>query len=425
MNVQLLIGSTLETLSLLLVGYGLINLSTRKHFISFLTISILVGVLLLPLKESFSAPIYLLVCIGILILFSTIILRMSVVISFLGLLLGALCLLVSELISLSILSVFIDVKAYLDSHRLAVAIPHFIVMICIYILIRKHNIYIFDATKKTESNEFSTYINLSAALLMLQFFALYLFFHKTTDNPFNTFLSLFSVGVVISILWLIKTILAMISDKYEAELDKNLQQEVITHFQEVKSQRHDFIFHLNAIYGLLYAKDYIECEAYVKSVVKDVNTMNESLPVFHPAVSALLISLKESAAIKGINVKLDIRNDLSSVPLKVYEINRILGNLIRNAIDEVETAVKIKQVQVIIYSTSEDIVIEVQNHIRTGTESTIERMFEDGHTTKKAPNHQGIGLTVVTQIAEKYGGFVFPELAEDTLSMKVNIPKGI
>lgn len=425
MNVQLVIGSSIETICILLVGYGLINLSTKNLFFSIVPISIISGVFLLPLKESFAAPIYLLICIGVLSLYTILILKVTFKYAVVGLLLGSLSLLISELLSLGILSLFTDVKVLIERNRLFTALPHFLIMFLVSIFIKRRKVYILDATRISSSNEFSNYINLSAFLLLLQFLTLYFFFYKNPNFSFNGFLSIFSVFIVLSILWLIKTLLSMISDKYENELDENLQQEIITHFQEVKSQRHDFIFHLNAINGLLYRNEYDECEKYVREVVDDVNAMNETLPVYHPAISALILSLKESAALKGITMNLNIRNDLSDLQMKVYEVNRVLGNLIRNAIEEVENSLSEKYITVAIYSDTTDIIFDVSNPLINNTEESILSMFDDGFTTKNKARNHGIGLTVVTQIVEKYGGFIFPELNDDVLSLKVNIPKVI
>lgn len=149
---------------------------------------------------------------------------------------------------------------------------------------------------------------------------------------------IFSFTIVIFILFLyFITILSFYAkEKIEILIDKKYQEELLSFMQVIRSQRHDFNFHLQAISGMLESKSYSECNNYVKTMVKDVSVMNEVLPLYHLAVSALLYTFREIATQKDIQLEILIYYDLFHMQCTVYEINKVIGNLVQNAIDEVE-----------------------------------------------------------------------------------------
>ena len=104
----------------------------------------------------------------------------------------------------------------------------------------------------------------------------------------------------------------------------------------IRSQRHDYNFHVQTLHGLLLRKDYDACEKYLEELLADSVRMNRILPLADAAVSALLLSFQSRAAAQGIGLQIDIENDLSQIATNVYETNKIIGNLLQNAIDETE-----------------------------------------------------------------------------------------
>lgn len=203
-------------------------------------------------------------------------------------------------------------------------------------------------------------------------------------------------------------------------MHKKNQEEVLNFLQVIRAQRHDFNFHLQAIFGMLENKRYSECADYVKTMVDEVSDMNEVLPLHHPAVSALLSTFREIATHKGIKFEIFIYFNLVSIPCTVSEINKLIGNLIQNAIDEVEQySAKDRWIQVMILKRSGNSVIKVTN--RSIKEmSSYKHIFNPGYSTK--PLHEGIGLTTVQRLVEKYNGSVYPEFEDDMVHFIAQIP---
>lgn len=105
----------------------------------------------------------------------------------------------------------------------------------------------------------------------------------------------------------------------------------------IRTQRHDFNLHLHAISGLIASGDYEECRAYIKKLVQEANDINELMPVYDSVIGSMLAEMRETARRRGTDIHYDIKYDMKDVLCNAYECNKIIGNLIRNAIDAVET----------------------------------------------------------------------------------------
>ena len=120
-------------------------------------------------------------------------------------------------------------------------------------------------------------------------------------------------------------------------VDQNYRNEMQSFMSVIRSQRHDYNFHVQALAGLINEGNLEECRRYVNNLVKDSAQMNTILPVKDPAIGALIFSFCTMAMEYGIELHLDIQNDMSGVVTSVYETNKVIGNLLQNAIDEVRT----------------------------------------------------------------------------------------
>ncbi len=208
--------------------------------------------------------------------------------------------------------------------------------------------------------------------------------------------------------------------RIEALVDKRYQAELLNLMQVVRSQRHDFNFHMQAISGMVENRQYEECGAYVRQMVATAAAVNDALPLQDPAVSAMLNSFQEAARQKGIRLELTICENLSHLPCTVYEINTIIGNLLQNAIDEVgQKDAAAKWAKLLILKRGGYHIIQVTNPCERGPE-TFQDVFQPGYSTKMS--HEGIGLATVEKLVNRCGGTVYPELESGCVSFIVQIP---
>ena len=206
--------------------------------------------------------------------------------------------------------------------------------------------------------------------------------------------------------------------RVEALLDKQYQTELLNLMQIIRSQRHDFNFHLQTIFGMIETRRYDECAAYVREMVSATGAMNGILPLRDPAISAMLNSFQAAAAQKGIALRLDISSDLAYLPCTVYEINTVIGNLLQNAIDET-AGHRDKWIQAAILKRGGSYVIKVTNPCGRVAED-FKDAFRPGFSTKQS--HEGIGLATVRRIVDRCGGSVYPEFKPGCVSFVVHMP---
>lgn len=212
---------------------------------------------------------------------------------------------------------------------------------------------------------------------------------------------------------------SILSDVTEQE--KQHQAELQSFIKMIRAQRHDFNLHLHAVYGLLESEKYSECKEYVSKMVQDSAYINEIMPIFDTSISAMMQAYRSEAESMGISMKFDITNNLKGVALEPYEINRIIGNLLQNAIEAVgESKERDYGIVVRIYESNGGSVIDVANKF-FGDISELAHVFEYSYSGKKG--HDGVGLSTVQRIAESYKGMAYVEMDEDIVHFIVRLPK--
>ena len=191
----------------------------------------------------------------------------------------------------------------------------------------------------------------------------------------------------------------------------------------IRSQRHDYNFHVQTIAGLIREGKIQECGEYVRALEEDVSRMNAVLPIQDPAISAMIHNFQLLAAREDIELHIDIRNDLSQIATGVYETNKILSNLLQNAIDETAShRDKSFGIELTVLKRGEYCVLRVSNALedRRPTAEELGRIYRQGYTTKQG--HEGVGLSSVRLLASRWGGTVFTQLEGNIIHFIAKIP---
>lgn len=200
------------------------------------------------------------------------------------------------------------------------------------------------------------------------------------------------------------------------------QTESRDYMNTIRAQRHDFNLHLHAISGLVNTGEYEDCRAYVQRLVADAAAVNDIMPVSDAVVGSMLYNMREQARRKGSDITYEITYDMADTLCNGFACNKIIGNLLQNAIDALDTPQdKACGIHVRIFKRRGNTVVTVENRF-TGDKTAIARVFEPGYSTKA--NHEGIGLSMVLRTVRHYGGRIYPEFEDDRLRFVVNIPNG-
>lgn len=242
-----------------------------------------------------------------------------------------------------------------------------------------------------------------------------------TDEDLQIFpLLIFQIIFLLLVCLMLKRLVAEMQEHLEKMMDRQYQKELLGFMRLIRSQRHDFNFHMQTVYGMIAKEQYETCRDYISSMLSIVQSSNDVLPLANPAISALLNTFQEMALQKGLKLDVAIYDNLSRIPCTVYEINTILGNLIQNAIDELEAHTEGSRIiQLLIIKRGGNNMIKVSNYCHLSAEE-MKEIFHPGFTTK--PSHEGLGLANAVRMAEKYNGAVYPEFEGDTIHMIAKIP---
>lgn len=231
------------------------------------------------------------------------------------------------------------------------------------------------------------------------------------------------IVLFVMVLWLQREMTGRLAAEELNAAMSRWQHDARDYMNTIRSQRHDFNLHLHAISGLISGGEYEKCSEYVKKLVSEANAVNDIMPVNDAVVGSMLYNMREEARRRGSDINYCITYDMEDIFCNGFECNKIIGNLLQNAIDALQTPEdKAYGIKLSIFKRRGNTVIISENRF-TGDPDRIARVFEPGYSTKKG--HDGIGLSMILRTAERYGGRVYPEFDKDIIRFVVNIPNKV
>ncbi len=218
-----------------------------------------------------------------------------------------------------------------------------------------------------------------------------------------------------------REIKAKINIKKLEEKNKNLLEVN----DDVRCFKHDFNNIMQAINGYIDLKDINALEKYFNSVIKDCHHINtvELLNyqvIDNPALYAVLLNKYTIAKENNIMMNIDICMSLSAFEEKAYNISRILGILLDNAI-EATNECKERIINVQFYKERNKNLIVIEN---TFVDKNIDtdKMYEKGFSSKKAKGNSGLGLWKIKNIIRKEECFnLLTDIEDDMFRQKLEV----
>ncbi|MFW5647522.1 MAG: sensor histidine kinase [Candidatus Alkaliphilus sp. MAG34] len=201
----------------------------------------------------------------------------------------------------------------------------------------------------------------------------------------------------------------------EKEKEHEVQKFQIMQMQEsndlLRSQKHDFSNNLQVLWGLLSLGNMEKAKEYLDKYSGRLNIDEKELiklsRISCTHLHTLLLNKAYKCKNRGIEINYYIQPSISLEEFNPIDIVGILGNLMDNAIYEVEKlGAGHGSITVDIYCNEKEYVFRVNNKGTVIPEETMAKIFEKGFTTK-GDEGEGFGLYNVKGIVKKYSGKIY------------------
>lgn len=227
------------------------------------------------------------------------------------------------------------------------------------------------------------------------------------------------IALAVCVAILLKMLIRLKSN-YDALMEsyRNLEELNST----LRGQRHDYLNHLQVVYGMMELNEYEDLHNYLEPVYKDMLKTGKALKTSKPAINALLKAKMGEAERKDIDVYVEVKSDLKELQVADWEICKVLSNLIDNAMTALEGQSNGKKIEIDITETKKEYVFSVSNNGPMIPIEVQEHIFKQGFTTKLEEGH-GMGLFIVQNVLKENAGNISLTSDENETAFVVRFKK--
>ncbi|MDF2873536.1 MAG: histidine kinase [Sporomusa sp.] len=230
---------------------------------------------------------------------------------------------------------------------------------------------------------------------------------EVVTNSYSTFLfNVIFTFIVLITFFIIQKWYQLETKKAVGDTEQTYQEEFLSFLTSVKSLRHDFVNHIQVLYGLIEFRYYDKALEYMQSLFNEVKLVDLTLKVNNPA----LLVLFQSKFVAAQNKQIEMQFELAQDPfdrVKSTDLIKIFSNLLDNAI---EATMKFPAAERYIKITGKNYqtsyYFEVENSGFTVSEQERALLFNYGYTTKPPGGDKtgGLGLYIVKEIIKQVQG---------------------
>ena len=231
--------------------------------------------------------------------------------------------------------------------------------------------------------------------------------------------------IAVLVLAICMTVVLVLHKKQQLQL-MQLQESIQNLEQlnfELRAARHDYLNHMQVVYGLLELEEYEELRRYLTPVYKGIMKTGKALKTSKPALNALLKAKMEEAEGKEIDVYVEVKSDLQKLTVEDWQLCKVLSNLIDNAMTALSEKTEEKKLEIDINEDRENYHFTVSNNGTAIPKELQETIFKRGFSTKKEAGH-GMGLAIVSDIVKENEGAITVNSSEDRTMFTVSFRKG-
>ena len=206
------------------------------------------------------------------------------------------------------------------------------------------------------------------------------------------------------------------------QLQESLQNLEQLNF-ELRAARHDYLNHLQVVYGLLELEEYEDLKQYLEPVYKGIMKTGKALKTSKPALNALLKAKMEEAEGKEIDVYVEVKSDLQKLSVEDWQLCKVLSNLMDNAMTALSEKAAEKKLEIDINEDREYYLFSVSNNGPEIAPEQQENIFKRGFSTKKEAGH-GMGLAIVSDIVKENKGTIEVNSSVERTTFTIKLKKG-
>lgn len=281
-----------------------------------------------------------------------------------------------------------------------------LIRMIIYYIIVKRNITIEFSNHLSFANK-SRIIFVSILGISIIFFNSIEMTMYISDFPY----SIFILDIVSLVVYFIVSIGNIIRISALEEKDRQIQnleaynKTLSNMYDSMRGFKHDFANFVQSLNGYVQVNDIEGIKTMSKSIFDDCKSVN-NLEILDPkiinnaAIYSTLINKYYLAKKNNIQIDMEVMVDFNGMKKYSYEICRILGILLDNAIEAAKQCdEKFVNVRFIQEKNRKVVIIENSyNHV----DIDMDKLFDKGYTTKKdTKNEHGLGLWTVKKILVK------------------------
>ena len=324
-------------------------------------------------------------------------------------------LIVTPLISIytSIFHVTSFEVSVVPAHKILYSIILYAILLFIYILLKltKFHITFFDRFDHFSYNLLIINFVVGIVSIFLQAYIEFLYIDFIPTSLIVLSLVVLLVYFFISLYSLFRTSKLEQTEQLLEE-EKMYNKTLNTLHDNIRGFKHDFNNIVQAIGGYVTTNNIDGLKLYYRDLLKDCQ-INNNLAVLNPelinnpAIYSLLADKYYKAEELNIQINLEVFVDLNNLNIKTYELTRILGILLDNAI-EASSKCENKVINITFRRNKSNKTLIIIQNTYTNKDINIDRIFEKGYTSKEdnandenSKNH-GLGLWEVRKYLRKH-----------------------
>jgi len=381
---------------------------------------------------------------ALLVLFVMFFWNLSIIKSFISVMLGIIILALGEVLTISFIANIDNINmAQIESNQLytfLLPLPQLLFSLLLVFMLIKYKLYLFDFHDMSSGGTFAANekrvknIMVLAAIMFLLIIVQVVFnlnLYNIYPHPIVKSLSISDIGIISSsatigvfivLVLLIQQLFVLLRTESAYISQSAYIQTVDELYTASRAEAHDRINHLQTLYGFVQLGYLEETRAYLEELMGDEIVSQKYFATGHPALSSLFFIKSGLAISKGVHLEISIDTRIDNLEVPPHEINRILGNLINNALDFAASLEKDQRIVNLFVSGDDKFyVFKVQNYGNLDPK-VLGKIFEKNFTTR-AGQHQGLGLYITKKLVDKHNGRIRVDNRDNLVEFTVELPR--